>query len=73
MRTEEIPTLGRRWWQVLIENILFSKTTQFTEEQQKFVDELKKQLRASELLRKRELSLERERRIERSLSLSSSK
>lgn len=73
MRTEEIPTLGRRWWQVLIENILFSKTTLFTEEQQKFVDELKKQLRASELLRKRELSLERERRIERSLSLSSSK
>lgn len=73
MRIDDIPELGRHWWQVLIETILFSKTTQHTEVEQKFVDRIKKQLRSSELLNKRELSLERSRRMERSLSLSSSK
>ena len=69
----DIPELGRKWWQVLIKGVLFSSTFEFTKEQEVFVDKLKKQLRASELLYKRELSLERSRRMERSLSLSSSK
>ncbi len=73
MKVEDIPDLGRHWWQVLTETILFSKTTQHSESQQQFVDQLKKQLRTSELLYKRELSLERSRRVERSLSLSASK
>lgn len=73
MKIEDIPELGRHWWQILIETILFSKTTQHNDFQQKFVVQLKKQLKASELLNKRELSLERSRRVERSLSLSSSK
>ena len=73
MKVEDVPDLGRHWWQVLIETILFSKTTQYNEPQQQFVDQLKKQLKTSELLNKRELSLQRSRRVERSLSLSSSK
>lgn len=73
VRVEDIPDLGRHWWQVLTEAILFSKTTQHSDSQKQYVDKLKKQLRASELLYKRELSLERSRRVERSLSLSVSK
>lgn len=73
IKSEDIPELGRHWWQILIETILFSKTTQHNESQQQFVDHLKRQLKASDLLHKRELSLERSRRMERSLSLSSSK
>lgn len=73
MKSEDIPELGRHWWQVLLETILFSKTTQYNDPQQQFVDQLKKQLKASELLYKRDLSLERSRRVERSLSLSASK
>ncbi|SBS37409.1 Type III restriction enzyme, res subunit [Marinomonas spartinae] len=73
MKAEDIPELGRHWWQVLLESILFSKTTQHTDVQKQALDHLKKQLKASELLHKRELSLERSRRIDRSLSLSASK
>ncbi len=70
---KDIPELGRHWWQILIESLLFSNTFFKTEEQKRFIEKLKKQLRASELLYKRDLSLERSRRIERSLSLSASK
>lgn len=70
---KDIPDLGRHWWQVLVEAALFSNTFQHNEVHQIFIVQLKKQLRASELLRKRELSLERSRRLERSLSLSLSK
>ena len=58
---------------MLVETILFSKTCQHNESELDFVNQLKKQLRASELLHKRELSLERSRRLERSLSKSISK
>ena len=70
---EDIPDLGRHWWQVLLEAVLFSSSFTFSEAAKDFVSQLKKQLRASELLRKRELSLERSRRIDRSLSLSAAK
>ena len=70
---EDIPELGRKWWQVLLETMLFSSTTTHNEEQSKFVEALKKQLKASELLIKRDLSLVRSRRTERYLSLSTSK
>nr|WP_249422378.1 DEAD/DEAH box helicase family protein [Marinomonas lutimaris] len=73
MKVNDIPMLGRHWWQILIEIILFSKTTQHTDSHQQFIEHLKKQLKASELLHKRELSLECSRRIDRSLSLSASK
>lgn len=69
----DIPDLGRHWWQTLVEAVLFSKSFQHSEGHQKYVAQLKKQLIASELLRKRELSLERSRRLNRSLSLSPSK
>ena len=73
LRADDIPDLGRRWWQTLVETVLFSSTFEHSLEHQDFVARLKKQLIASELLRKRELSLERSRRMNRSLSLSSSK
>ena len=73
LSVKDIPDLSRRWWQVLIETLLFSKTCQHSENDQNFIEQLKKQLRTSELLHKHELSLERSRRLERSLSLSISK
>ena len=73
LKLVDIPELGRHWWQVLIETVLFSKTFEHSDEYLDFIDQLKKQLRSSELLHKRELSLERSRRLERSLSLSPSK
>jgi len=73
LSVQDIPDLSRRWWQVLIETLLFSKTCKHNDDDQNFIDQLKKQLRTSELLHKRELSLERSRRMERSLSLSISK
>lgn len=69
----DIPELGRHWWQVLVETVLFSKTFEHSDEHKESVEQLKKQLRASELLYKRELSLERSRRVGRSLSQSISK
>jgi superfamily II DNA or RNA helicase len=68
-----IPELGRRWWQVLVESVLFSKTFEHSNDHKNSIDQLKKQLRSSELLHKRELSLARSRRLGRSLSQSASK
>ena len=73
MAIEDIPELGRHWWQLLTEALLFAPKRTYTEEQQQFIAQLKKQLKSSELLYKKELSLERSRRAERSLSLSASK
>lgn len=69
----DIPDLGRHWWQKLIEALLFSATWQHEGAQSAFVEQLKKQLRAAELLRRNELSLERSRIVERTLSLSLAK
>ncbi|MDD1795513.1 DEAD/DEAH box helicase family protein [Enterovibrio sp. ZSDZ42] len=70
---DDIPELGRHHWQVLIAALLFSNTYQHQNEHLLFVEQLKKQLNTSELLSKRELSLERSKRLERTLSLSASK
>lgn len=73
MDAQDIPELGRKWWQVLVETLLFSNSAGYSEAQIKFIASLKKQLKASELLNKRELSLVRSRRTDRYLSLSSAK
>lgn len=73
LEVRDIPDLNRSRWQVLLEGILFSKTWQHTEESKTYVSQLKRQLRSLELLNKREISLERSRRLERSLSLSPAK
>ncbi len=73
LEEKDIPALDRKWWQIIVEAMLFSNTTDHNEQQQKFIAALKKQLRASELLNKRDLALVRSRRMERCLSLSSSK
>ncbi|WP_200890394.1 type III restriction endonuclease subunit R [Pseudoalteromonas luteoviolacea] len=69
----DIPRLSRYWWQKLVEGMLFSSSYDLNESQHLFVKDLKKQLRASELLYKRELMLEHSKRFERSLSLSVAK
>lgn len=75
---KDVPDLGRKWWQVLIEAVLFSKLFISPDVDKgavdkSYVDQLKKELRSLELLRKRELTLEKSRRVERSLSMSSAK
>ncbi|WP_200821134.1 DEAD/DEAH box helicase [Oceanicoccus sp. KOV_DT_Chl] len=70
---QDIPELGRYWWQVLVEAVIFSSTFHHSDVHKGYVSQLKKQLRASELLHKRELSLEYSRRLSRSLSQSASK
>lgn len=73
LNLKEIPDFGRHQWQILIEAVLFSNSFVHQDQAKKFVEQLKKQLRSTELLHKRQLSLVRSRRIERSLSLSAAK
>jgi superfamily II DNA or RNA helicase len=73
MEDRHIPELGRRGWQVLVEAHIFARQAHYSESQALFIDQLKKQLRTTELLRRRELSLERSRQVARSLSLSAAK
>lgn len=73
LRYEDIPELGRHWWQILIESVLFSNTFTQDKADKDFIEQLKKQLKSSELLKNKELSLERSRRLVKSLSLSRSK
>lgn len=73
LEVQDIPALDRRWWQVLLHAVLFSRSFQHKDLHAVSVEQLSKQLRASELLYKRELSIERSRRLGRSLSLSSAK
>ncbi len=73
LNDDDIPELGKHWWQVLIESVFYSDTFTHKKEHQKVIELLKKQLRSSGLLHNRRLSLERSRRIEKSLSFSPSK
>jgi len=69
----DIPQLGRRWWQVLLQHLLFSKDLVWTDAQQQLVTQLRKELQAHELIHKQTVLLERSARLERSLSLNSAK
>ncbi len=73
LNEDELPDIDRRWWQVLIEAVIFSRTFIHAPQHQLFVDQLKKQLRHANLLHRNVLSIERSSTIERSLSLSTSK
>jgi len=73
LTVNDIPDFGRQQWQLLIEAVLFSNTFIHSAAAKKFIEQLKKQLRSTELLHKRQLSLVRSRRLERSLSLSAAK
>jgi len=70
---QDIPELGRHWWQVLVDAALFSNTFKLSYRHQESIKQLKKQLRATELLHQRELSLQRSRKLGRSLSQSAAK
>ncbi|MFY0676062.1 MAG: DEAD/DEAH box helicase family protein [Neptuniibacter sp.] len=71
LEVSNIPELGRHWWQALLSEFLFSSS--FGESSKEYVKKTKKYLRAVELLKGRELMLEHSSRLNRSLSLSSSK
>lgn len=73
VKLEDVPELGRQWWQILIEGVLFSKTFYLSDDFDLYIKQLKRQLKSLDLLHKNELSLERSRRVERSLGLSTSK
>ena len=70
---EHIPELDRRWWQTLLETVLFSKAFAHEGEHKVWCDDLKKRLRAAELLHQRELRIASSKMLERSLSLSPAK
>lgn len=70
---KEIPNLTRGWWQELLEHLLFGKSVEWNDDAATYFSELKKRLRALELLRKNELSIVRSRRLRRSLALSEHK
>jgi superfamily II DNA or RNA helicase len=70
---KEIPALSRTWWQILLEHLLISGKTEQSDAAVAYYSELKKRLRSLELLRKKELSIVRSRRLERSLALSEQK
>jgi superfamily II DNA or RNA helicase len=63
VRPADLPPLGRRHWQRLLQLMLFGPTAEHAT-----VVALKKRLRALDLLHRRELSIERDKRVERSLS-----
>lgn len=70
----ELPELGRHHWQILLQHLLFQSGDARTDpDHAEFLEKLKKQLRGSGLLFRRELSIEHSRRIDRSLSLSPQK
>ena len=73
LQEDELPPMERRWWQVLIDAVIFSKTFEHNPKHQPFVEQLKKQLRASKLLYRNTLSIGHSSRMARSLSLSASK
>lgn len=73
LTVSDIPALGRRWWQLLVEGVLFSPSFDHGPEAQAWVEQLKKNLRAGELLKGRELALVHARFVARSLATSSTK
>ncbi|TQV72091.1 DEAD/DEAH box helicase [Aliikangiella marina] len=73
LTNRDIPELTRQWWQIIIESALFSNTFEHDRNQQDFIEKLKKQLRATELLHKKELSVAFSKKILRTLSQSPSK
>lgn len=69
----DIPDLGRRWWQILVEALLFFPSFKNSEPTENYITSLKKEMRAIELLKRREVCLEHSRQINRSLSQSIAK
>lgn len=71
--TPELPTLDRRWWQVLVNAFLFHPSFGLTPAQEDFRASLAKRLRARELLVRRELRLNESKPIKRMLALANKK
>ena len=69
----DLPTLDRRWWQVLVNGFLFHPSFALTSNQEEFRAHLAKRLRAQELLARRELRLNESKPIKRMLALASEK
>lgn len=73
LRNDEVPALNRRGWHTLLDGVLFDPEFQRDERHSEIIDKLKKELRAKQLLRGRELSIKRSKELSRSLALSPSK
>ena len=72
-RAEDIPALGRRWWQTLVKSYLFDAGWPDTPEIEEHRARLAGRLRAESLLWRRELRLSESKPVARSLSLSPEK
>ncbi|EDM26381.1 hypothetical protein LNTAR_19957 [Lentisphaera araneosa HTCC2155] len=73
LKQEFIPKLGRKWWQVLIHTLLFSKYIKESSHLDQYRSELKRLLRSHRLLQRNTLFIEFSQDLKRSLSLSSAK
>ncbi len=73
LNSREIPRLDRRWWQVLIKSYLFDKHWPGSKEGEARRKAMKRQLRDTHLLWRRELRLDQSRPIKTELTLSSAK
>ena len=69
----DIPELSRKWWQALLEGILFGSHYKDDDEELATIEQIKKALRAAGLLSKRDITIQRSRKLRRTLSLSASK
>ncbi|WP_445765905.1 DEAD/DEAH box helicase family protein [Rheinheimera sp.] len=66
---KDIPELNRTNWQILLSALLFSTDFSATAAQQEYINQLKRQLSASQLLHKRELLLAQHPQLKRDLAL----
>ncbi len=74
LTNDDIPELTRRWWQVLLEELLTSNDIKYeAAEHSEYLIRLRKHLRSVGLMAGRSVTIDRSHFIERSLSMSSSK
>jgi len=73
LASDDIPELTRRWWQVLLEELLTSKDIKYAAEHAEYLTRLRKHLRSVDLMAGQTVTIDRSHFIERSLSMSSSK
>jgi len=70
---DELPEIGRRWWQIIIYSYLFSSHWKDTPTRDAHVEFVKKELRKRDLLHRRELRINSCKKVQRSLALTNSK
>lgn len=65
---DQIPALDRHQWQVLLHGALYSRTFDRSPDDEAAIAKLRRRMKSLDLLRRREICIERSRRVERSLA-----